>query len=254
MVANSTREVADALRWASATGRTVTFRSGGTSLSGQALSDDLLVDTRRGFRHFTVSRDGAHVTAAPGATVRAVNSRLAKMGRKLGPDPASEIACTIGGVVANNSSGMACGVEQNTYRTIQSLKAVLPDGTEIDTGVDDASSKLLEVAPALHDGLLALRDRLRASPDDCSRVRQLFSRKNTMGYGVNALLDFDDPADISPTFSSAARGPSALSRRLPSEPSMLCHMPLPHFSSSPTWGPRRPSSPNLSRPARRRWN
>ena len=196
LVATSTRDVADAMRWASDAGRTVTFRSGGTSLSGQALSDDLLVDTRRGFGRFTVSPDGAHVTAEPGVTVRAVNSRLARTGRKLGPDPASESACTVGGVVANNSSGMACGVEQNTYRTIESLKAVLADGTAVDTGVEDAASRLKEVAPSLHDGLIAIRDRLRDSPEDCSRVRHLFARKNTMGYGVNAFLDFDDPADI----------------------------------------------------------
>ena len=50
-----------------------------------------------------------------------VNTRLARYGRKLGPDPASESACTIGGVVANNSSGMACGTELNTYRTLESL-------------------------------------------------------------------------------------------------------------------------------------
>ena len=92
-----------------AQGVPLTFRSGGTSLSGQAVTDGILVDIRRHFRDIEVLDDGARVRVGPGATVRQVNARLARYGRKLGPDPASEIACTIGGVVANNSSGMACG-------------------------------------------------------------------------------------------------------------------------------------------------
>ena len=83
----------------------VTFRSGGTSLSGQAGTDGILVDTRRNFRRVEVLDDGARVRCQPGATVRAVNTRLAPFARALGPDPASESACTIGGVVANNASG-----------------------------------------------------------------------------------------------------------------------------------------------------
>ncbi|MCU1532640.1 MAG: FAD-binding oxidoreductase, partial [Arthrobacter sp.] len=95
-----------------------TFRSGGTSLSGQALSDSLLINTRQHFRGIEVLDGGARVRVQPGATIRSVNARLAAFGRKLGPDPASEIACTVGGVIANNSSGMACGTEFNTYRTL----------------------------------------------------------------------------------------------------------------------------------------
>jgi D-lactate dehydrogenase len=196
VIAENEADVARTMRWATANGRTVTFRSGGTSLSGQAVSGGVLIDTRRAFSGFAVGGEGAWIRSGPGATVRAVNARLARSGRKFGPDPASEIACTIGGVIANNSSGMTCGVEQNTYRTIQSLRVILADGTELDTGTSDATERLREKAPELYDGLLALRDRLRRSPEDVERVTQLFSRKNTMGYGVNAFLDFDDAADI----------------------------------------------------------
>ena len=79
----------------------LTFRSGGTSLSGQASTAGVLVDTRRNFRDIEVLDDGLRVRVQPGATVRAVNARLSPYKRKLGPDPASEAACTIGGVVAN---------------------------------------------------------------------------------------------------------------------------------------------------------
>src|SRR5690606_9259490 len=100
---------------AAAKGQPVTLRSGGTSLAGQASGDGLMIDVRRNFRGITVLDKGARVRVQPGATVRQVNARLAVYGTKLGPDPASEAACTIGGVIANNSSGMACGTEFNTY-------------------------------------------------------------------------------------------------------------------------------------------
>ena len=174
----------------------VTFRSGGTSLSGQAGSDGVLIDTRRNFRRVEVLDGGASVRAQPGATVRAVNARLARHARKLGPDPASEIACTIGGVVANNSSGMSCGTHANTYRTLESAVLVLPSGTVLDTGAPDAGQRLRELEPAIYAGLEQLRDRVRKNPDSVATLRRLHAIKNTMGYGLNALLDYDDPVRI----------------------------------------------------------
>ncbi|WP_426183552.1 FAD-binding and (Fe-S)-binding domain-containing protein [Microbacterium sp. TWP3-1-2b2] len=188
--------VARAFAAVRAAGRTLTFRSGGTSLSGQAVSGDILVDTRSSFRNIRVEDEGRIVSVEPGATVRQVNTRLARHRRKLGPDPASEIACTIGGVIANNSSGMACGVTENSYRTVESLLLVLPSGTILDTGAPDALDQLQTAEPEIADGLIALRERLLDSPDDVDLVRQQFSMKNTMGYGLNALLDFDDPVRI----------------------------------------------------------
>jgi D-lactate dehydrogenase len=174
----------------------VTFRSGGTSLSGQSGTDGVLIDTRRGFRAIEVLDDGARVRTQPGATVRAVNTRLARHGRKLGPDPASEIACTIGGVVANNSSGMSCGTHANTYQTLESAVLVLPSGTVIDTGAPDADDVLRREEPAIHAGLAALRERVRGNPDSVGRLRRLHAIKNTMGYGLNSFLDHTAPADI----------------------------------------------------------
>ncbi|BCT77745.1 oxidoreductase [Sinomonas cyclohexanicum] len=174
----------------------VTFRSGGTSLSGQAITAGVLADTRRNFGRIDVLDGGARVRVQPGATVRSVNARLARHRRALGPDPASEIACTIGGVVANNSSGMHCGTEANTYRTLTSLRFVLPSGTVIDSGDPAASSEFAAREPALHEGLARLRRRVLDSADSVARIRHQFSMKNTMGYGLNAFLDFEDPLDI----------------------------------------------------------
>ncbi len=189
-------EVARLLRATSAAGIGLTFRSGGTSLSGQGCTDQVLADVRRHFQNVEVLDGGARVRVQPGVTVKQVNAHLAPYGRKLGPDPASEAACTIGGVVANNSSGMACGTVENSYRTLESVVAVLPSGTVIDTGAADADAKLRALEPALYEGLLKLRERVVSNPASVAKITQQFSMKNTMGYGINSLLDYSTPAEI----------------------------------------------------------
>ncbi len=174
----------------------VTFRSGGTSLSGQASGDGLLLDVRRGFRRVDVLDDGRRVRCQPGATVRQVNARLARFGRRLGPDPASEAACTIGGVVSNNSSGMACGTSENTYRTLESMVLVLPSGTIVDTAAPDADAALAAAEPDLVAALRGLRRRVTGDPESVRRIQKMFAMKNTMGYGVNAFLDHASPAEL----------------------------------------------------------
>lgn len=174
----------------------VTFRSGGTSLSGQGVTDGLLVDIRRGFSNMEIRRDGLEVAVEPGVGLRVVNGRLMRLGRQLGPDPASEVACTIGGVVANNSSGMACGTQENTYKTLRSATVVLASGTVINTADQDADSQLASQEPELYRTLLELRDRVRGNPHSVETITRLFSIKNTMGYGLNSFLDYDTPIDI----------------------------------------------------------
>ncbi|GAA2974166.1 FAD-binding and (Fe-S)-binding domain-containing protein [Microbacterium terrae] len=189
-------EVARVMAAARAGGAPVTFRSGGTSLSGQAGTDSVLIDTRHHFRRIDVLDGGERVRVQPGATVRAVNTRLARHGRKLGPDPASEIACTIGGVIANNSSGMSCGTHANAYRTLESAVLALASGTVIDTGAPDAADRLRQEEPEIHAGLAALRDRIRSNPDSVETLQTLHAIKNTMGYGLNSFLDHTEPLDI----------------------------------------------------------
>lgn len=195
-VAGSVEDVSALMGQAALTGRALTFRSGGTSLSGQAQSGSVLVDTRRGFRSVEVLDGGRRVRVGPGATVRQVNARLAPLGFRLGPDPASESAATVGGVVANNSSGMLCGTEFNAYRTLESVVVVLPSGTVVDTGSGDADYQLRVAEPAVYEGLLRLRDRVRGNRESVRLIERLFGLKNTMGYAVNAFVDFTYPVDI----------------------------------------------------------
>ncbi|WP_427173014.1 FAD-binding and (Fe-S)-binding domain-containing protein [Arthrobacter sp. 92] len=196
VMAGNAAEVAGLLRASAAHGLPLTFRSGGTSLSGQAVTAGVLVDVRRNFKDIEVLDGGARVRVQPGVTVRALNTRLARHGRKFGPDPASEAACTIGGVVANNSSGMNCGTVDNAYQTIESLTVVLPSGTLIDTGAPDAGERLRTLEPALYEGLARLAQRVRQNSDSVRRIREQFAMKNSMGYALNSLLDFENPVDI----------------------------------------------------------
>lgn len=189
-------QVGALLRACTEHGAPLTFRSGGTSLSGQAVTDSLLVDTRRHFRAVEVLDGGGKVRVQPGVTLRQVNSRLAPYGRRLGPDPASESACTIGGVIANNSSGMTCGTQFNAYRTLESMVLVLPSGTTVDTGAPDADQRLRALEPDLFEGLLGLRDRVRGNAGSVRRIEAQYALKNTMGYGLNAFLDHSSPAQI----------------------------------------------------------
>ena len=183
-------------RHATITQKSVTFRSGGTSLSGQAVTDGILIDTRRHFRAIEVLPGGTQVRVEPGATVRAVNARLARFGRKLGPDPASEIACTIGGVIANNSSGMACGITENTYRTLESATVLLANGEFINTADGDSDAQLKSKAPELYQTLRQIKEEISARPDLVSEITRQYRIKNTMGYGLNSFIDYSSIIDI----------------------------------------------------------
>lgn len=194
--ADSIDDVVRLFREAASRKQAITFRSGGSSLSGQAVTKGLLVDTRRKFSHTKVLDGGRRILVEPGVTVRHANALLLRFGYRLGPDPASEIACTLGGALANNSSGMTCGTEFNAYKTLDSMVLVLPSGTVIDTSAPDADQQLRATEPAMYSGLQQLKERVRSNPQSVSEINRLFSIKNTMGYSVNAFLDFDRPIDI----------------------------------------------------------
>ncbi|MGC4746816.1 FAD-binding and (Fe-S)-binding domain-containing protein [Micromonospora sp. DT201] len=194
--AASAAEVAALMAGAREAGVPLTLRGGGTSLAGQAGGAGVLVDVRTDWRHAEVLDDGRRIRLQPGLTIRQANARLARYRRRLGPDPASEAACTVGGMVANNSSGMTCGTTDNAYRTMESLRFVLPSGTVVDSAARDADDRLRADEPELHAGLLRLRDRVRSTPGSRATIERLFAMKNTMGYGLNSLLDHSSPVEM----------------------------------------------------------
>ena len=196
VIARNVGDVRKVLEYARQKHESVTFRSAGTSLSGQAQGDGILVDVRRHWAGVSVEAGGRRLRARPGTILSRANLALLAHGYRLGPDPASASACTIGGVVANNSSGMCCGTTQNSYKTLSSLTFMLPSGTFIDSAREDAERQFAAAEPALTAGLIQIKREIESDPDLVARLRKKFSIKNTTGYHMEAFLDGATPLEI----------------------------------------------------------
>ncbi|HEX8753068.1 MAG TPA: FAD-binding and (Fe-S)-binding domain-containing protein, partial [Solirubrobacterales bacterium] len=196
VMAHDAGDVAKVLAHGREKGIPVTFRAGGTSLNGQGQTAGILVDVRRHFRGVAVEEDGARARVKPGTILGHANRVLAPLGRKLGPDPASTDVATVGGVVANNSGGMRCGVTKDSYSTVRSLTFTLPSGTTIDTASPDAAERFAAAEPELARGLAEIRDEIRADAELSERIRRKFAIKNTTGYRLCAFLDAEEPLEI----------------------------------------------------------
>ena len=133
------QEVEQCLAFAHKFDTPVTFRAAGTSLSGQAITDSVLIRLGWGWRDYRIAEDGNQISLQPGVIGGDANKYLAPYQRKIGPDPASINAAKIGGIAANNASGMCCGTAQSSYKTLQSMRVILADGCLLDTG--DISSR-----------------------------------------------------------------------------------------------------------------
>ncbi len=172
------------------------FRTGGTSLSGQAITDGILVDLSRYWQNAAVIEQGMAVKVQPGIIGSQVNQLLKKYGRKIGPDPASINAAMMGGILSNNSSGMCCGVVQNAYHTILSMAFMLPDGSHFDSGIQEDYLRFEKDQNKLFLQIQSLQNRLKANSALVSKIRNKYTLKNTVGYGLNAFIDFEHPLDI----------------------------------------------------------
>lgn len=194
--AETEAEVQAVLRCCRAFGAPVTFRAAGTSLAGQALTDSVLLILGDGWDGISIERGGDLIRLQPGVIGAAANRHLAALARKIGPDPASIDAAQIGGMAANNASGMCCGTHENSYQTLESMRILFADASVLDTG--DAGSRAAFAAShkAFLDGLDALARRVKADTALAERIRRKYRIKNTTGYSLNALIDFDDPIDI----------------------------------------------------------
>lgn len=192
----SAADVSALLRVAAQQRASVVFRAGGTSLNGQAQTDSILADVRHHWQRARIEDRGALARLQPGVTLGLANRLLARHGRRLGPDPASTNIACVGGVVANNSGGMRCGVVADSYKTVRSMTLVLANGAVIDTAAADAEQRFAAEAPELAAGLEQIRDELRADEQLAERVARKFSIKNTMGYRLCAFLDAETPLEI----------------------------------------------------------
>ncbi|MCP4342560.1 MAG: FAD-binding oxidoreductase [Desulfobulbaceae bacterium] len=190
------KEVQLILREANKLRLTVTFRAAGTSLSGQAITDSILVRLGEGWRKYRVFDNACKIQLEPGIIGSHANAILAEFDKKIGPDPASIDSAKIGGILANNASGMCCGVEENSYQTLDSMRVVLADGTAVDTAEDKSRAVFERSHGEILEKLTGLREKVLRDDELSDRIRYKFKIKNTTGYSLNALVDFEDPYDI----------------------------------------------------------
>ncbi len=189
-------EVQAVLRLARRMELAVCFRAAGTSLSGQALTDSILIIATQGWTDFRVEDSARSIALQPGLTGSLANAHLKSFGRKIGPDPASINAAMIGGIANNNASGMCCGIAQNSYNTLKSMRIILSDGTLIDSGSEESRKRLQKTHGTLLTNLADLAQSVQRNARLSDRIRKKYMLKNTTGYSLNALVDFHDPIDI----------------------------------------------------------
>lgn len=174
----------------------ITFRAAGTSLSGQAISDSILIITSRKFSNFRISDDKSEISLEPALTGAQTNNLLAPYGKKIGPDPASINAAMIGGIAANNASGMCCGISQNSYKTLKSMKLIFSDGAKLDTGCENSKKEFRLTHKDFLSDLKQIASETVNDEELRAKIERKFKIKNTCGYSLNSLIDFDDEFDI----------------------------------------------------------
>ncbi|MGL6268211.1 MAG: FAD-binding and (Fe-S)-binding domain-containing protein [Chitinophagaceae bacterium] len=189
-------EIKRLFKFAGANKIPLTFRAAGTSLSGQSITDGILVDLSRHWKNMEALNDGYFVKVQPSAIGAHVNHLLKKHARKIGPDPASISAAMMGGILSNNSSGMCCGVIHNSYHTLSGIHFILPNGNEYDTSIKADYDRFAVNDKDIFAGILALRDTVLSNEKLLEKIRRKYKIKNTVGYCINAFADYEHPLDI----------------------------------------------------------
>ena len=190
----SDEEVIFAIKKADELNVPITFRASGTSLSGQAITDSVLLVADRSWNKISVSEDKSKITLQPAVLGAAANKILNKFNKKLGPDPASINAATIGGIASNNASGMTSGVKFNTYNTLADMHIIFADGTFLDTSSEESRNNFLNSKNEFVKNLLLIAGNTKQNLAE--RITKKYSIKNTTGYSINSLVDFEDPIEI----------------------------------------------------------
>jgi D-lactate dehydrogenase len=174
----------------------IVFRTGGTSLSGQSITDGILVDLSQHWNKISIEQQGDTVRVQPGITGGMVNAYLKSKRRKIGPDPSSINSAMMGGIISNNASGMCCGVKLNSYHTTKYIRFILPDGKMFNTEQEDDYKRFELECAGICSELTAIRNEMLSNVALLERIRKKYSTKNTIGYSLNALIDYEHPLDI----------------------------------------------------------
>lgn len=174
----------------------VVIRAGGTSLSGQSITDGILADISQHWNKISSENNGDMVRVQPGITGAMVNAHLKKLRRKIGPDPSSISAAMMGGILSNNASGMCCGVLNNSYHTTKCIRFILPDGKVFSTENKSDYQRFEKECPQICTELKSIKNEIIANVALFEKIRKKYATKNTVGYSLNAFIDHDHPLDV----------------------------------------------------------
>lgn len=189
-------EIIQILKAASKHNLPVTFRAAGTSLSGQAISDSILVIAGKNWEKYEIAPDFASIKLQPGIIGQRVNEILKPYGRKFPPDPASVKSAMVGGIILNNASGMSCGTHENSYKMLLSARLILADGTLLDTADEQSKKDFRFTHSSFIHQICDLRDNVRLDKKLCELIERKYRIKNVTGLSINPFIEFDDPFDI----------------------------------------------------------
>ncbi len=192
----SEKEIGDLFRFSHEYNVPLMFRTAGTSLFGQAVTDGILVDVATYWKKIWVKEKENRVRVQPGITGALVNRQLKSSKRKIGPEPSSIDSAMMGVNESNNSSGICCGVKLNAYHTLQSMRFILPDGHIYSTGHKEDYGRFEKESPEIFLNLKDFRDQILQNNCLRDKIAAKYRIKNTVGYSLNAFLDFEHPVDI----------------------------------------------------------
>ncbi|MFN8430160.1 MAG: FAD-binding and (Fe-S)-binding domain-containing protein [Spirosomataceae bacterium] len=193
---NSEKEIQELFNFSQNHKIPLVFRAGGTSLSGQSITDGILVEIGRFWKKISVEKEANLVRVQPGITGLMTNLHLKKYNKKIGPDPSSINAAMMGGIISNNASGMCCGVGQNSYHTIEHIRFILPDGKIYTTENKEDYRKFEFESAELFKTINEIRNQILGNSELKQKIRAKYKTKNTVGYSLNSFIDFEHPLDI----------------------------------------------------------
>ena len=196
ILSDNEEEVSKLLKTASELKVPVTFRAAGTSLSGQAISDSVLIVAGKLWEKYSISENADSITLEPGIIGARVNEILKPLGKKFGPDPASIGSCMVGGIVMNNASGMSCGTHANSDKELLSARIVFADGTVLDTGNQESRDEFKASHPGFIEALMQIKDEIDSDSALSERIKYKYSIKNVTGLNIFPFVRFSDPFDI----------------------------------------------------------
>ncbi|HEX2394518.1 MAG TPA: FAD-binding and (Fe-S)-binding domain-containing protein, partial [Bacteroidales bacterium] len=193
---NNEQDVIIAINVCRKAGIPVTFKAAGTSLSGQTVTDSVLLETGPLFTQYSIFGNGEKINLQPGITGGYANAVLSRYYKKIGPSPASLASAKIGGIIGNNASGASYGIATNSYNTLEGLSLVFADGSILDSLDQLSRQKFINGHQNLVSDISRISKEVKDNTGFFNKIQHKYQLKNTTGYGLNSLIDFNDPLDI----------------------------------------------------------